>query len=142
MIDFKKTGIAILMILAGAWAARADEVKILSGVDLAVETHKWDGKMIRSMFVCFYADVNEFRCVANGRARVDFAKFSNPDPSFQKSIEDNCDTIAHFSSRKCIVTVKFEYESFDNNSMKNDDGTKTFIVILKDGIGAIISSRR
>jgi hypothetical protein len=118
-------------------AAHADDVKKLSGADLAVQTHKWDGKTIETSGFCFYADVNEYRCMVPGAggvgARVDFMTME-PDAARQK-IEDHCDTISKMLTKACAVRFQFVYESYDTHV----SGADVFhIVIAKDNAGTIL----
>ena len=116
--------------------AHADDVKKLSGADLAVQTHKWDGKTVETSGSCFYADVNEYRCVTfgvGGGARVDFSTLE-PDAA-RKKIEDHCDTISKMLTKACIVRFRFVYESYDTHVSGSD---VLHIVIAKDNAGTIV----
>jgi hypothetical protein len=109
-------GIALL----SATLALADEApKKLSAADLAVQTHKWDGKVIQMNVQCFYADVDEYRCMIGGGAgafvRVDFAEVEPAE--IKKAMDDNCDTIEKMLTRGCSFQVTFTY-------MGNDSGRK------------------
>ena len=126
-------GAAALMLLTNL--AAADDVKKLSAGDLAVQTHKWDGKMVESQFQCFYADKDEFRCMGGfGEVRVDFSSLNPPD--LKSKIENNCDTIKALRSKSCKVTIRFEYDGFD--TLDNNGGTTMHVVIPKFGSGQII----
>ena len=127
--------IAAALILAPI-AAHADDVKKLTGTDLAVQTHKWDGKTIETTGFCFYADVDEYRCMVpgvSGGARVDFSKLE-PE-SARKKLEDKCNTISKMLTKACSIRFQFVYEGYDTH----ESGTDVFhIVIAKDNAGTII----
>lgn len=117
-------------------AAHADDVKKLSGSDLAVQTHKWDGRTVETSGYCFYADVNEYRCMTlgvGGGARVDFTKLE-PEAA-RKKIEDNCDTISKMLTKACAVRFQFVYESYDTHVSGNDVFHE---VVAKDRAGTIV----
>jgi len=135
MESFMKHFLAAALILAPV-VAHADDVKKLSGDDLGVQTHKWDGKTIETTGFCFYADVNEYRCLAKGRiggARIDFSKLEPA--SEKKRIEDNCDQLAKMLTKTCAVRLQFVYEGFDTHMVGTD---LVRVVLAKDGAGTII----
>lgn len=116
------------------FAALADDVTKLSGIDLAVQTHKWEGKTVETTAFCFYADVNEFRCGSPNGARIDFSALE-PEAA-RKSIESNCDTIQKMLRPACKVRIRFVYESYD--TLPNSGGEETHVVIAKDNAGTIV----
>ena len=75
-----------------------------------MQTKKWAGKKVQGTFSCFYADVDEFRCIAN-RARVDFTSLEPPEA--RKRLEDQCDTIERSNRKTCTVNIQFTYEESD-----------------------------
>lgn len=118
-------------------AAHADEVKKLTGADLSVQTHKWEGKTVETTGYCFYADKDDYRCHAGTTIdgpRVDFTKIE-PEAA-RKKLEDNCDTLAKMFTNKCLVHFQFVYEKFDEMEHPGRDATP--IVIPKDGIATIV----
>ncbi len=113
----------------------ADDVKRLSAADLSVQTHKWDGKMVEAQFKCFYADKDEFRCLAGmGDVRVDFTSLNPPD--LRSKLENSCDTLKTITSKACKVTIRFEYEAFDTS--ETGGLGKMHIVVAKSNSGQII----
>ena len=127
--------IAAALILAPL-GARADDVKRVSGDDLAIQTHKWDGKTIETSGFCFYADVDDFRCLTGVRssaARIDFANLE-PDAA-RKKIEDNCDTVAKASNKACVVRFRFVYDGYATQQVGM---TIVRIVKAKDDSGVIV----
>ena len=114
--------------------ALADDVVRVTSLDLAAQTHKWDGKTIETQSYCFYADVNEFRCAMPGGARIDFTDLQ-PDAA-RAVIEKNCDTISKFMSRPCFIKFRFVYESY--GLLDANDGTQLHTVKAKDDIGTIL----
>lgn len=117
-------------------SAYADDVKKLSGSDLAVQTHKWDGKTIETTGYCFYADLNEYRCMTvgvTGGARIDFTTLE-PEAA-RKKIEDNCDTVTKMLSKKCEFRFQFVYKAYDVHVSGND---VFHIVIAKDNAGTVV----
>lgn len=105
------------------------DVRRVSPEDLRVETHKWDGKVIETKVNCFYADVNEFRCVANN-LRVDFSEVI-PNQA-QAFLEKECDTIQKASRKACSVFVRFKYSSYERKDSNNIYGATTLIGAVDD----------
>ena len=64
-----RNALFVVMALFATSSFAADEVTKLMARDLAVETSKWKGKKIETVMSCFYADIEDYRCVS-GRARV------------------------------------------------------------------------
>jgi hypothetical protein len=110
-----------------SWA-RADDIVRVSMVDLATETHKWEGKTIETTNFCFYADVDEFRCSSPGGARVDFTDIQ-PEAA-RKSLESNCDTVSKVLSRACRVKVQFVYDHYER--VESGDGGSNPVVFARD----------
>ncbi|MGD0188896.1 MAG: hypothetical protein ABSC25_27145 [Roseiarcus sp.] len=129
--------IILALALLGATAALADDTpKKLTSMDLSVETHKWDGKLIQITAQCFYADKDEYRCavmplMAGMLVRVDF---SSIEPETMKTlIENNCDTIEMMTTRPCTVNIVFTYESNDRQEEAN--GSTLMRIIATDNKG-------
>lgn len=104
--------IAMLMALA-AFPALAEDVKTLNAADLAVQTHRWEGKLIETTLNCFYADKIDYRCYdynSFARVRVDFQYF---DPDGELFLQKRCDRIEIANSNACHVIVMFVYDNFD-----------------------------
>ena len=99
----------VVFALFGTSSFAAEEVTKLDGSDLAVETSKWKGKKIETVMSCFYADVEDYRCVG-GDARVDFSTISNEEG--KQLLEKNCDTIKKSSRDICKVRIRFVYEDY------------------------------
>lgn len=119
----------------GKKVAARDDVVRLSPIDLAAQTHKWDGKTIETTIRCFYADMNEFRCTGHlAQMRIDFADLQ-PD-SARAAIERNCDTVLKAMSRKCMVTLRFIYLGFTEQET-NRSNTLT-VILAKDNLGTIV----
>jgi hypothetical protein len=110
-----------------------DEVKHLTTADLAVQTHKWDGKQIQATMQCFYADTDEYRCVAgmSGRTgvRIDFQDIEPM--NMKTAIENKCDTVEKSRSRQCRVQATFVYAG--NDREEKSDGMVMMIIIAEDG---------
>jgi hypothetical protein len=64
-------------------------------------------------FHCYYADVNDYRCIFPGVLVAIFTK--NIDPlNLRTKVEDDCDTFEKaFSTSKCSFTIRFSYEQDD-----------------------------
>jgi hypothetical protein len=99
----------------------ADEVTKLTARDLAVETSKWKGKKIETVMSCFYADVEDYRCVGGTGSRVDFSIISNEEG--KQHLEKNCDTIGKISKDICTVRIRFVYEDFERRERANSNFT-------------------
>jgi hypothetical protein len=133
----KRSIFAILAILASQAAAQdVGYFTRLTGDDLAVQTYKWIGRTIETKAFCFYADRDEFRCMAGPRARIDFTKLYPYEA--QTYIQNKCDTINKAFSKMCLVTLRFTYEKFDEMDSGGMSG-KTTIVIAKDNKGTIVA---
>ncbi|HXW19318.1 MAG TPA: hypothetical protein VEK35_02320, partial [Roseiarcus sp.] len=115
--------------------------------DLAVETHKWDGKLIQSTVICFYADTDDYRCAvlsANGLpgygttlVRIDFSSIEPPE--IKKAIEDNCDTVAKMQTKACRFQAVFTYEAFA--AQENASGSRMMEIAVKDSAGVFSRTR-
>lgn len=117
------------------WVANAEEVKKLTSLDLAIQTHRWDGKIVESRFQCLYADKNEFRCLGGFAAvRVDFSTLEPA--AIRKKIENTCDTHATFILRRCAFTIQFSYGSFE--ALTKDNGAILHVVNPVMGYGLIV----
>ncbi len=95
--------IAMLMALA-AFPALAEDVKTLNAADLAVQTHRWEGKLIETTLNCFYADKIDYRCYdynSFARVRVDFQYFDAVYSSLSFSVANCIDKFA-VPARKII----------------------------------------
>src|SRR3954454_23182917 len=101
--------VVVTLSLVGTSSFAAEEITKLEGGDLAVETSKWKGKKIETVMSCFYADVEDYRCVG-GRARLDFSTISNEEG--KQLLEKNCDTIKKSSRDICTVRIRFVYEDY------------------------------
>jgi hypothetical protein len=120
--------------------ALADDVIRLTGPDLGVQTHKWDGKTIETDANCFYADKDEFRCMVGGLARIDFSTIE-PKES-QAFVERNCDTMEKvFHGAKCKLTIRFVYDGFDEMQTGGLFGRIT-IVKARGDRGSVVSSEK
>lgn len=106
----------------------------LSGSDLAVQTHKWDGKVIQTQARCFFADKNEYRCLTAGGPRIDFEKLT-PDRA-RDQIETRCDTIQKMTTKACVVTLQFVYEGYTQQETGGLGQLK--LVVAKDGAGHVV----
>lgn len=121
-----------LFLLNGSALAWDEKAKIVSGGNLAVQTHKYEGKLIQTSLHCFYADVHDIRCLTNmGTARVDFMSVS--DTEVEDALLSNCDDIeTAFLKPHCHFDVQFVYGGFLE---LNDGITKTMLVVPKMGTG-------
>jgi hypothetical protein len=142
----KREGVVMRTICAGialTFAAHAsfaqDAPKRLTASDLAVQTHKWDGKKIQANAHCFYADKEDFRCavlgpnnqLAHSMVRIDFTTVSPPE--MKKTVEDNCDTTAQMFTNACRFQILFIYSS--NERQEHNDGTVVTSIIAEDQAG-------
>jgi hypothetical protein len=123
-------------IVSSSITAAAEDLKTLTAADLAVQTHKWEGKRVETRMSCFYADKDEFRCVGS-RARVDFTEITNADG--RKFLEENCDTIAKSGRPRCTVTIRFVYES--NERVETGVLPITYVK-AEDNKGEVLPSKR
>lgn len=117
--------------------ARKMEAVKVCGADLAVQTHRWDGCLIETKARCLYADLNEYRCMADGVTRIDFSDLT-PYP-VRGEIQANCDTIRKSTtSPRCLVTLQFTYESYAQMDLGGIAGHQT-VIMPKNSRGEIIS---
>jgi len=135
--------VTLMLALLGATSAFADDApKRLTSSDLAVETHKWDGKLIETTGQCFFADKDEYRCAISPMqgselVRIDFTTIE-PD-AMKIAIEDNCDTITKMTTRACAVNIVFTYES--NNLEEQTNGTTTMFILAAENKGVFSRAR-
>lgn len=136
--------LAILALaLLGATAAFADDApKKLTSMDLAVQTHKWDGKLIQTTGQCFFADKDEYRCAVappmeSGMVRVDFTTI---EPEAMKQlIEYNCDTLQKWATHACSVNMTFTYEAAERKD--NANGTTTMYILATENKGVFSKAK-
>lgn len=114
-----------------------DGVIKLSADDLGVQTHKWDGNIVEVVANCFYADVNEYRCIA-GRGRVDFSTIMPDD--LAEDLKQKCDTISKMNNASCRKTIRFYYTGFSEADIGGLMG-KITVVSAKDNFGALMRNR-
>ena len=114
--------------------------KRLTADDLAVQTHKWDGKAIQTNAQCFYADKDDYRCGILGPhgmggngvfVRIDFTTISPPE--MKKTVEDNCDTTDQMITNACKFQIVFAYSA--NDRRENNDGSVTMVITAEDEAG-------
>jgi hypothetical protein len=96
----------------------------LSGVDLSAETRKWFGKVVQTKASCFYADVDEFRCVSSN-FRIDLAEIKPA--SARAKLERECDTIAKSARGVCTVTLRFKYADYSRMENGGLNGRTTMV---------------
>lgn len=130
----EKSDVALGEIVAKIKKATLDRVKVLEPVDLAVQTHKWDGKIIQTTANCFYADAREYRCIPASGSRIDFS-FVGPQPA-RDYVEKNCDTLQGSLSRRCRFLIRFTYEGYSQMEVGGLLGHQTTIS-AEDGIGVL-----
>jgi len=89
------------------------DIEILKATDLAVHTHKWEGRLVQTTLNCFYADKYDYRCYDTksfARVRVDFQTFDSDGEAF---LQKRCDRAEIADTSACLVTIVFIYQSFD-----------------------------
>lgn len=124
-------------------ALAQDAPKKLTANDLEVETHKWDGKLIQTIAQCFFADVDEYRCLALrpngmvGEARIDFRTIQPPE--IKKFVEDNCDTVEKTFTRSCRFQINFTYSGI--HTEEHSDGSRLAAITAKDSSGTFARLR-
>lgn len=115
----------------------AVDVKRLAPTDLAVETHKWEGKVVETTLNCLYADAADFRCFDTrglARVRVDFNSFNDAGSGY---LQLRCDTSSAADTRACLVKLRFIYESSHRQDVGGLLGVMLFIE-PRDGYGEIV----
>lgn len=82
--------------------------KTVDAADLYVTTEKYLNRPIEVKNAkCFYADINEFRCIA-GDSTALMITAANITPQAEKlALMDDCDSIKNVSSQKCRRTLRF-----------------------------------
>ena len=130
-------GIALTFAAQASFAQ--DAPKRLTANDLAVQTHKWDGRKIQANAHCFYADKEDYRCAILGpnnqlphnMVRIDFTTISPPE--LKKTVEDSCDTTDQMFTNACRFQILFTYSS--NARRESNGGTVTTSIIPEDQEG-------
>ncbi|MGO9005476.1 MAG: hypothetical protein ACLQIQ_07720 [Beijerinckiaceae bacterium] len=84
--------------------------------DLYVAPNKFKGKPIELAGVrCFYADVNEYRCIGRAHdAVVVFAKDVEPEEA-KSDLEDRCGAIKQIEAPACRKTIRFVVQDFSED---------------------------
>ena len=129
--------VIVALVAVTAVPAFAQDLKALTAADLAVQTHRWEGKLIETTLNCFYADKLDYRCYDNNsfaRVRVDFQYF-NPDG--EEFLQKKCDRIEIANTNSCRVIITFAYENFDTMPVGGLAGEIT-LVRPENGTGYII----
>jgi hypothetical protein len=112
------------------------DIRKLSSRDLGVQTRKWDGRTVEGRMSCFYADKDEFRCIA-GTARLDL---SNITPLFERQkIEKECDTIDRSERSVCTVNLRFVWKS---SSMRNLGLRQQHMIVAVQDTAEIVPAPR
>lgn len=104
-------------------SARADDVVIVSPVELAAQMYNWEGRTIETTAYCFYVDVAQFRC-SSGGVRMDFIDIE-PEAA-RKSLESNCDRV----SKACRLRIQFVYDHY--GPIISDFRSPNAVVVAKD----------
>ncbi len=105
--------LAIIAFLAPLAAAAGVSPITVEPSELAMPSHKYDGKMIRVHRVhCYYGDVHEFRCTGLSQTNP-FAIFGDDveDRTSRNWIEAKCNSILKaLRSKDCLSTITFVYD--------------------------------
>ncbi|NBJ13202.1 hypothetical protein [Microvirga arsenatis] len=117
-------------------AAETKDWKIIDAEDVAVSPRKYDGQKVKLLGLqCYYADVDDFRCVTSTPAVI-FAQKVEPVPA-RLWLQDNCHQIrTALSSDKCRMSVRFV---LDVEDIKEDivSGYKKRVILQPPMIEAI-----
>jgi len=95
-------------------APAAPRFSVVDAADLGVGTRKYMNRDIEVRNVgCYYADVDDYRCVASvGIGVAIFAAAIQPAPA-QEYVEKKCDTLSKSITQACRLTVRFRYSQDD-----------------------------
>jgi hypothetical protein len=113
------------------------DVVFVPSSELREQTHKWDGRTVETTANCFHADKGAFRCMAGGRASIDFSELEPYDA--RDDLEKNCDTLERAFSDRCTVTIRFIYESFEE--MEIGASGRVTLVRARDDLARKIHGR-
>ena len=84
---------SIIISMALVSSAVALESMKVTGLDLSVQTRKFEDKTVEVKLQCFYADESEYRCTdIGGHVRIDFQNIG-PDEDREK-METRCSTLS------------------------------------------------
>jgi hypothetical protein len=87
--------------------------KIVDARDLYVGTRKYFNRDIEVQRMrCYYADVEDYRCVTDAAGLSVFSKSIEPQSS-RSWIEENCDQVKKIFSDRCLVSIRFSYDADD-----------------------------
>ena len=125
---FALAALAVSSSIAFAWDDTAKKVK---GVDLAVQSHKYDGRLIQTTAYCFLADKEDVRCLAAFGARIDFSVVKGDGMS--DYLFDKCDSIDNLGQAKCQFDIQFTYTGFA--SRDTGGGSQLTFVLPADNTG-------
>lgn len=132
MRNFTISAIAGALACALPTIVMADDVpKRLAVSDLAVQTHKWDGKTVQTNLYCFFADESDYRCgmaTESVFVRIDLHNIQPDD--MKKWVEDHCDTTDKMVTRLCSMSITFVYAG--NDWQEKPDGSVMMLIIAED----------
>jgi len=116
--DAKQAKIAAI---EDAKLAKSQEVSVSN---LAVQSHRYDGKVIVTRLNCFFADASEYRCLGASKLRIDFASLDNSD-----DLDKYCDDIDKLYTSHCSVRVRFTYKGCEDFDI---DGSTRITRVIAD----------
>ena len=131
-----RNALFVVMALFATSSFAADEVTKLMARDLAAETSKWKGKKIETVMSCYYADIEDYRCVSGEGSRVDFSTISNEEG--KEHLEKNCDTLSKSSRDICTMRIVFVDEDYE----RVENGRRLTMISAQDEAGEVFPLAR
>ena len=120
-------------------AKPSDPPKRIDADDLAIAPNKYIGKNVElNKMQCFYADKDEYRCVAGG-ASATILLIQAPDitPAVEKQkLENECGEIKKMATTLCRRTLRFSPVGVDNDTV----GLRSRTVVTAQSFEVVPSS--
>lgn len=121
------------IIVASFGPATAQAYRSVDAADIAVGSRKYYDKDIEISLKCYYADINDYRCVS-GQGLAVFAKSIYPAEA-KSHVEEHCGELKKVaSSPRCQAKVRFRLNERD---VSNDitSGYRNRMVISPESVG-------
>jgi hypothetical protein len=108
------------------------DYKIVDADDLYVAPKKYTGKPIEvKNMSCFYADKDEYRCIASTGLTVAVFALTVEPPAEKSALEDSCGTIKQLDKPSCRKTIRLVPLGYDSDTV---NGNQKRIVLFASAI--------
>jgi hypothetical protein len=129
--------VAAMLVVSAAEAEEPKAYRVVDAADVFLAPNKFLGKDIEIRGVyCYFADVDDYRCITSGDGPVIFTKAIEADEG-RKLVEENCDTIKKATGAKCRVTVRLNYDGVDRDELSD---RKTRVILRPASVTVIATA--